>query len=328
MKLRVLGRTGLPVSEIGFGAWGLGGGMWKGGSDDEGRRAVRAAIDHGITLLDTALVYGEGHSEAIIGGVLAESGARGRVVLASKVPPMDYGWPGRVESPLREVFPPSHIVSCVERSLKNLGVESIDLMQLHVWHDAWLADPLWPETRRAMESLRKEGKVGHWGVSVNSHAPESALEVLREPLIEAVQVIYNIFDRSPERELFDRVRDTRAGVIARVPFDEGALTGAVGPETVFPEGDWRESYFAGGRKQEAARRAAALRELLGEEAASLPELALRFCLHRPEVSSVIPGMRRASHVRDNAGASDGRQLSHRMIELLRGHAWEKNWYRD
>lgn len=326
MRQRLLGRTGLAVSEIGLGAWGMGGGIWTGGSDEESRRALRVAIDLGVNLLDTALIYGDGHSERIIGEVLAGPGLRRRVLLASKIPPMDRVWPGLAGTPLREVFPPSHIVSCVERSLQNLRCGHLDLMQLHVWNDAWLDDPLWPESRKVMEGLTADGRVAHWGVSVNAHDPGSALQILGDPLVETAQVIYNIFDRSPEEALFDRARLNETGVIVRVPFDEGTLTGQVDGSTLFDEGDFRARYFAGERKAEAGRRAEALGELLGAEAASLPELALRFCLSRPEVSTVIPGMRREAHVRANAAVSDGRTLSPEMLGRLRGHAWEKNWY--
>ena len=326
MRHRKLGRTNIEVSEIGLGAWQLGGGLWKGGTDEEGREALRAAIETGITFIDTALVYGEGHSERLIGGVLAERGGPDGVSIASKVPPMDFSWPGRAETPLREVFPPSHVVASTEASLRNLQLDAVDLMQLHVWSDRWLEDPLWAETRAAMERLKSEGKVRHWGVSVNSHAPETAMELIRDPLIETAQLIYNIYDRSPEQGFFDLVREYRTGVIVRVPFDEGALTGTIGPATSFEPGDFRERYFAGTRKAEAAQRAEALGKLLGDEAKSLPELALRFCLGRPEVSTVIPGMRRPKHVRANAAVSDGRALSLAMMTSLRDHAWEKNWY--
>ncbi|MGH7152090.1 MAG: aldo/keto reductase [Planctomycetota bacterium] len=326
MNRRPLGKTGIRVSEIGFGAWGIGGQMWQGGSDADAKEALRAALDLGVDFVDTALVYGDGHSERLIGSVLRERGPREAVFVATKIPPMDYAWPGKSRTPLSRTFPARHVVESAETSLRNLGVQALDLEQLHVWHDAWLDDFVWPETRRAMERLREEGKVRHWGVSVNDHAPETALRLLRDPIVETVQVIYNVFDRSPESALFPLARERGLGVIARVPFDEGTLTGAIRPETTFPRGDWREAYFRGDRRAEAARRADALRPFLGEEAESLPELALRFCLSRPEVSTVIPGMRRTEHVRANVAVSDGRGLSPSLLERLRPHAWEKNWY--
>ena len=328
MKTRRLGRTGIQVSEIGFGAWGLGGTMWLGVPEDEGNAALHAALDEGVTFIDTALAYGDGVSEQRVAKVLADRPAadRARIAVATKIPPKDAEWPGRASSSIGDTFPSGWINHCVETSLENLQTEALDVEQLHVWHDAWLDQPHWPQTRRTMEDLKQRGKVRHWGVSVNAHAPETALKLLADPLFECVQVIYNIYDRSPERSLFDLVRDKDLGVIARVPFDEGALTGNVRPETVFPTGDWRNRYFKGDRKAEAAERADALRSLLGTEAETLPELALRFILSRPEVSTVIPGMRRPAHAVANASVSDGRVLSDQLMASLHAHAWEKNWH--
>jgi aryl-alcohol dehydrogenase-like predicted oxidoreductase len=177
-----------------------------------------------------------------------------------------------------------------------------------------------------MVRLKEQGKVLHWGVSINDHAPETAMRLLADPIIESAQIIYNIYDRSPEREFFDLARKRDLGVIVRVPLDEGSLAGAIGPGTTFAPGDWRNHYFRGGRRREAHERAEALKALLGEEAGTLPELALRFCLSRPEVSTVIPGMRRPEHARANAAVSDGRLLSPALLDRLKGHAWNKNWY--
>jgi aryl-alcohol dehydrogenase-like predicted oxidoreductase len=302
--------------------------MWLGVSDDESRKALHEALDLGVTFIDTALAYGDGHSEKNIHAVLAERGGRDEVVVATKIPPKDWKWPGSPDKRLKKVFPGSWLEKCVERSLRHLGVEALQLEQLHVWHDAWLDHPEWEETRAAMERLEEQGKVLHWGISINDHAPETALRLMREEsVIETVQVIYNIFDRSAERTgLFDPVRDNNLGVIARVPFDEGALTGNVRADTVFPKGDWRNDYFGGNRRAEAGRRADALAELLGDEAETLPELALRFCLSRKEVTTVIPGMRRPEHARANTAVSDGRALSVPLLEKLHDHAWDKNWY--
>jgi len=326
MKTRALGSTGCDLSEVGFGAWGLGGTMWLGIADDEGAAALAEALRLGVTFIDTALAYGSGHSERLIARVLRNEGVRDDVVVATKVPPRNNVWPGDGARPLREFFPPKHVVACVEKSLRHLGVEALQLEQLHVWHDAWLDDPEWPETYAAMAALKEQGKVLHWGISINDHAPATAMRLLRDPLIDSAQVIYNIYDRSPEAELFDLARDKPLGIIVRVPFDEGALTGAIDVDTEFPPGDWREHYFGGSRRAEAGRRADALRLLLGDEAETLPELALRFCLSRPEVTTVIPGMRRTAHVRANAAVSDGRALSPGLLERLEAHAWDKNWY--
>ena len=335
MNTRPLGPTGYAVSELGFGAWGLGGGQWRGVDDREGRAALRAALDQGITFFDTALAYGDGHSERLIGDVLKDGMRAGRVHVSTKIPPLNEEWPGAAKTPLLEVFPPRHLSTSTERSLRNLGIEALPLQQFHVWHDAWLDDPDWAASRDQMARLKKEGKVLHWGISINDHAPETALKVLADPLFETAQVIYNIYDRSAERALFPlaSLRGTAPanplgisprfargdspakplGIIARVPFDEGALTGGIKATTVFPAGDWREQYFKGDRRAEAERRGKALAELLGEEVRTLPELALRFCLSSPAVSTVIPGMRRPTHVRQNVEAAERGALSGEMV---------------
>ncbi len=326
MNTRPLGTTGYTVSELGFGAWGLGGGMWQGGSDSEAREALRAAVDQGITFFDTALAYGQGHSERLIGAALQSEIESGRVVVATKIPPRDGQWPGAAGTPIQDVFSPRHISTSTEKSLQNLGIDALPVQQFHVWHDAWLADPGWEASYAELVRLKKEGKVLHWGISINDHAPETALQVLADPLFETAQVIYNIYDRSPEKALFDLARLRKIGIIARVPFDEGALTGGIKATTVFPAGDWRERYFAGDRRAEAERRGKALAELLDEEVRTLPELALRFCLSSPAVSTVIPGMRRPAHVRQNVEAVGKGALSAQMVSRLEAHRWEKNWY--
>ncbi len=326
MKQRPLGRTGYRVSEIGFGAWGIGGTQWRGVADNEASTALREAVDQGITFFDTALAYGDGHSERLIGEVLRDDIRAGRVTVATKIPPRNLEWPAKASYPLNTVFPSRHIAASTERSLKNLRMEALHLQQLHVWNDVWLADPEWQKSLDQIVRLKTEGKVLHWGISINDHAPETALKVLTDPIFETAQVIYNIYDRSPEKALFALATEKPLGIIARVPFDEGALTGQIKANTVFPAGDWRAEYFAGDRKVEAERRGEALAGLLNDEVESLPELALRFCLSTPEVSTVIPGMRRSAHVRQNAMASAKGALPGAMLSKLQPHAWEKNWY--
>src|SRR3989440_4248910 len=326
MKTRPLGRTGYTVSELGYGAWGLGAEMWRGVDEREQQRALGEAADQGITFFDTALAYGSGHSEQLIGATLKEEIRAGRGVVATKIPPMNHVWPGKPKTPLAQVFPAKHITACADQSLKNLGVEALHLQQLHVWHDAWLDDPEWEKSYVRMARLKEEGKVLHWGISINDHAPQTALKVLQDPIFETAQVIYNIYDRTPEKELFGLAKKKPLGIIVRVPFDEGALTGQIKADTVFPPGDWRDGYFAGKRKAEAEKRAKALSGLVSREVETLPEMALRFCLSAPEVSTVIPGMRRPAHVRQNVAAAEKGPLSPEMLAKLKSHAWEKNWY--
>jgi aryl-alcohol dehydrogenase-like predicted oxidoreductase len=326
MKQRPLGNTGYRVSEIGFGAWGIGGAMWRGVDDSDGRNALREAVDQGITFFDTALAYGDGHSERLIGEVLKDDIRAGRVVVATKIPPLNQEWPAKPSYKLTSVFPATHIASSTEQSLKNLRMEALHLQQLHVWNDVWLADPEWQKSLDQIVRLKTEGKVLHWGISINDHAPETALKVLTDPIFETAQVIYNIYDRSPEKALFALAKQKPLGIIVRVPFDEGALTGQIKASTVFPAGDWRADYFAGDRKAEAERRGKALAGLLNDQVETLPELALRFCLSSPEVSTIIPGMRRPAHVRQNATASAKGALPAGMLSQLKPHAWDKNWY--
>ncbi len=323
---RTLGTTGYDVSELGFGGWGLGGDQWRGAEDSEGRDALREALEAGVTFFDTALAYGDGHSERLMGKVLRAAIRDGRAVVATKVRPLNDEWPGDGNKSVTAVFPARHLSACTEASLKNLGVEALQVQQLHVWHDAWLDDPKWGESYDRMARLKKEGKVLHWGISINDHAPATALRALADPIFETAQVIYNIYDRSAEVALFALARKKPLGVIVRVPFDEGALTGRIRSGTVFPAGDWREQYFQGDRRAEVERRADALARLLDDHVRTLPELALRFCLSSPEVSTVIPGMRSAEHVRSNVAASRKGPLSPGMVSRLAGHAWEKNWY--
>ena len=328
MKTRLLGATGYVVSELGLGGWGLGADMWRGVADGDAREALREAVRQGITFFDTALAYGDGHSERLIGQVLKDDIRAGRAIVATKVPPLNNEWPGKASKPLAEVFPARHLAASTEKSLKHLGVEALALQQLHVWHDAWLDDPEWEQSHDRIVRLKQEGKVLHWGISINDHAPETALRVLEDPIFETAQVIYNIYDRSPEHALLELARTKPLGVIARVPFDEGALTGQIRSSTVFPAGDWRAEYFSGDRRAEAERRAEALAQVLDDEVQTLPELALRFCLSSLTVSTVIAGMRRPAHVRQNVEAAGKGALSAEMVSRLEGHRWEKNWYSD
>lgn len=318
MKYRTLGRAGLEVSEIGYGAWGIGGLQWTGGDDEEAKRALNLAIDEGLNFIDTALAYGEGHSERLVGEVVRSRSER--IHLATKVPPKNREWPAR-DVPLREVYTYDYIIECTEQSLRNLGLETIDLQQLHVWHDNWTEEPEW---LAALEKLREQGKVRYFGISLNDYQPWNALKVLRQGKIDTVQVIYNIFEQSPENELYPLCQELNIGVIARVPFDEGGLTGAIKPDSVFPESDFRAWFFRGDRRERVFNRVERLKLLLGSEAETLAELALRYTLSHDAVSTVIPGMRRSNHVKGNISCSDGRRLSAGMLWRLKQFAWKRD----
>jgi aryl-alcohol dehydrogenase-like predicted oxidoreductase len=322
MLHRKLGRTGFDVSEIGYGAWGISGIQWIGSSTQDALAALRAAVAGSIDFIDTALAYGDGISERLVGQVVRETG--GRVRVATKVPPKNRLWPARAGIGIEEVFPYDYIIECVEESLGNLNLEAIDLLQLHVWNPDWVDRDEW---RRAFEVLKKSGKVRAVGVSLNDHQPDTGLGIIETGLIDTVQVIYNIFDQTPEEKLFPACQKHNIGVIARVPFDEGALTGRITPTTVFPEGDFRNQYFRGERKQQVAERVAALLSDLNLTAAdALPTVALRFCLSSPVVSTVIPGMRSLSNVARNIMASGQGPLPSDLHDILRRHRWERNFY--
>lgn len=321
MNYRTLGRTGLRISEIGFGAWGIGGRQWLGGNDDESVAALRRAIELGVNFIDTALAYNEGHSERLISGVLRDADAK--VYVATKVPPMNRIWPAATGVGIEHVFPYEYVMRSTETSLQNLGVDCLDLQQFHVWNPEWIASDTW---RRAFEELKKQGKARFVGVSINDHQPDSALELIRTGLVDTVQVIYNIFDQTPEKHLFPLCLERNIGVLARVPLDEGALTGTITEDTEFEESEFRAMYFRGDRKRQVATRVAALEKGLANVPGTLPEKALRFCLSHPAVSTVIPGMRKVRNVEQNCRVSDAGALTPETLGVVRKHAWDKNFY--
>ena len=318
MRYRLLGRTGIQVSEIGYGAWGIGGKQWLGGTDDESVAALRRSFELGLNFIDTALAYGDGHSERLVGSI-----APALVTIATKVPPKNRIWPARPGIGIEEVFPYDYLIRSAEESLQNLKRESIDVLQLHVWNPDWTDCEEW---RRAFEDLKKSGKIKYAGVSINAHKPDSALDIIRTGLIDTVQVIYNIFDQSPEVYLLPLCLEMNVGVLARVPLDEGALTGAITEETTFPSGDFREGYFRGDRKKQVVQHVDALRKDLEGVKGTLAEIALRFCLSNTAVSTVIPGMRSLRSVEANCAVPDLGPLDLDLLAILKQHAWDKNFY--
>ena len=322
MNRRPLGRTGLEVGEVGYGAWGIGQSMWLGAEDDESLRALDRAIDLGVTLIDTALAYGNGHSEKLVGQIARERSEP--IVVATKIPPKNLIWPAPDGIDPDEAFPADHVRKCTERSLRHLGLDTIDVQQFHVWSDEWVGRGTWLE---AVEDLKAEGKIRAFGVSINDHQPSNALKLIESGVVDTVQVIYNVFDQSPEDDLLDACAEHGIGVLARVPFDEGALTGTIGPDTEFPEGDFRNRYFRDDRRQQVDERVRAILDDLGISRAELPEVALRYILSHPAVSSVIPGMRSVRNVERNAAVGDGRGLPDEQVAALKRHRWDRNFYR-
>ena len=318
---RRLGRTGLSVSEIGYGAWGIGADMWLGAQDDESLSALNRAIDLGLNFIDTALAYGSGHSEKLVGQVVRERSER--IVVASKIPPKNMQWPAPDGIDPDEAFPADWVRSCTERTLSNLGMDTLDVQQFHVWSDEWVGRGSWLE---GVEALKDEGKIRFFGVSINDHQPSNAIKLVETGVVDTVQVIYNVFDQSPEDELLAACERSDVGVIVRVPFDEGALTGRLGPGAEFPDGDFRNDYFRDDRLQQVEDHVEAILADLGIEREQLPEVALRYVLSRPEVSTVIPGMRTVRNVERNCAVGDGQGLPEEQAAALKAHRWERNFY--
>ena len=317
MRYRRFGRAGWDVGEVGYGMWGMGG--WSGSDDEESLRSLQRAVDLGCNFFDTAWAYGEGHSEGLLGRLVRANPDK-RLYTASKIPPKNRQWPSRREFSLDETFPPEHIEEYVHSSLSNSGLERMDLMQFHVWEDAWVGDDRWA---KKLDELRAQGLVGAVGISINRWEPWNGVRAVRSGLVDAVQVIYNIFDQNPEDELFPACREADVAVIARVPFDEGTLTGTLTKESRWPEGDWRNTYFVPENLVPSVERADALKPVAERAGMTLPEMALRFILSEPAVSTIIPGMRKTRHVESNIAASDAGPLPADLLEELRAHRWER-----
>jgi aryl-alcohol dehydrogenase-like predicted oxidoreductase len=309
------------VSEIGYGMWGMGG--WSGSDDEESMRSLQHAVDLGCNFFDTAWAYGEGRSEGLLGQLVRANPSK-KLYSATKIPPRNRKWPSRREFTLDDAFPPDHIEEYVHRSLENSGLESFDLVQFHVWEDSWTDDRRWADK---MEELRGQGFIRAVGISINRWEPWNGIRAVRSGLIDSVQVIYNIFDQNPEDELFPACREHDVAVIARVPFDEGTLTGTLTTESTWPEGDWRNTYFVPENLIPSVERADALKPLVPQDM-DMPEMALRFILNNPTVNTIIPGMRKLHHVESNTSASDAGPLPDDLHARLRGHRWErqpKSW---
>jgi aryl-alcohol dehydrogenase-like predicted oxidoreductase len=298
--------------------WGMG--SWSGSEDEESLRSLQRAVDLGCNFFDTAWAYGEGRSESLLGRLVRANPDK-KLYTASKVPPKNRRWPSRRGSTLDDVFPPEYIEEYVHSSLRNSGLESFDLMQFHVWEDEWVEDERWA---KKMDELRAQGLVRAIGISINRWEPWNGVRAVRAGLVDAVQVIYNIFDQNPEDELFPACREMDVAVIARVPFDEGTLTGTLTKESRWPEGDWRNTYFVPDNLIPSVERADALKPLAARAGLTMPEMALRFILSNPTVSTIIPGMRKTRNVEANVAASDAGPLSSELLEELRKHRWERS----
>ena len=314
MRYRTFGRTDWKVSEVGYGMWGMAG--WTGSDDAESFRSLDRAIELGCNFFDTAWAYGEGHSERLLGATLKRH-ANQRLYIATKIPPKNRKWPAKASYTLDEVFPADHIRAYTERSLENLGVSTIDLQQFHVWTDAWANDERW---QRSVRALKDQGLVRALGISINRWQPENALAALETGLIDSVQVVYNVFDQNPEDELFPVCERLNIAVVARVPFDEGSLTGTLTEDSRWPEGDFRTLYFNSQNLRETLGRVEGVRAIV-PPGMTMPELALRHILQHRAVSTVIPGMRKLRHVEENLAVSGRESLTSALMDELKKHRW-------
>lgn len=317
MRYRRFGKTGWNISEIGYGMWGIG--EWKGSDDSESQASLQAAVDLGCNFFDTAYSYGEGHSEKLLGRLIAANRGK-RLYIATKIPPKNRIWPSKAEFSLLECYPADHIEEYIHKSLENLGLETIDLIQFHTWQDAWIEDDRWV---KKIQDMKQQNLIQAIGLSLHRREPWNGIRAVKSGLIDSVQVVYNIFDQSPEDELFPACRDHDVAVIARVPFDEGSLTGTLTPDSHWPEGDWRNNYFTPENLKNTLEHVDRLKAVL-PHGMSLSELALRFILSNPDISTTIPGMRKPRHVHTNITCSDNVALPVDILNNLKNHRWDRS----
>lgn len=316
MRYRKLGRTDFSVSEIAHGLWGMG--SWTDSDDAQSAAALQLATDLGCNLFDSAWAYGEGRSDRLLGKHLASNGDK-KLVAASKVPPLNRKWPARSAYKYSEVFPKNHVLATVDLIREALQQQSIDLLQFHVWDDSWAHEA---EFRETIEYLKSSERIRAFGVSLNRWEPANGIAAIRTGLVDSVQVIYNIFDQAPEDELFPACKESDVGVIARVPLDEGSLGGKLTPHTTFPVNDWRSNYFHPDNLKATLARIDRLKQIL-PGGMTLPQMALRFILSNPIVTTTIIGMRKPEHVRDNIAASDAGPLDPALLRELKQHRWDR-----
>ena len=316
MKYRKLGRTGFDVSDIAHGLWGMSG--WSGSDDKESLSAMQLAVDLGCNFFDTAWAYGEGKSDGLLGEIMARNSGK-RLYAASKIPPGNERWPALPEYKYSDVFSARHVFQYADLIRKQLRVDTIDLLQFHVWDDSWTSEP---EFRSTVEKLKRDKWIRFFGLSINRWQPENGIKALRTGLVDVVQVIYNIFDQAPEDELFPVCQELNVGVIARVPLDEGSLGGKMTLETRFPKDDWRAGYFGPENLAQTIKRVDKLKEVL-PAGMSLPEMALRFILSHTAVSTTIAGMRKPEHVRQDIAVSDRGPLDKSLLAELKKHRWDR-----
>jgi aryl-alcohol dehydrogenase-like predicted oxidoreductase len=316
MNYRKLGRTGFEVADVSYGLWGMSG--WSGSDDRESLESLKHSVDLGCNFFDSAWAYGDGNSDGLLGETIQKN-KRQRLYAASKIPPKNNMWPGLPSYKYQDVFPPDHVYEYADRIRKKLRTDSIDVLQFHVWDDSWTDQR---DFHHTVEKLKKDGTIRAFGLSLNRWEPWNGLKAMRTGLVDAVQVIYNIFDQAPEDELFPACQEMNIGVIARVPLDEGGLSGKLTKKTTFPKDDWRAGYFNPENLANTVERAEKLTKILPPGMA-LPEMALRFVLSHPAVSTQIVGMRKLNHVRENLALSDKGPLPDDLLQELKKHRWDR-----
>ena len=316
MKYRKLGRTGFEVADVSYGLWGMSG--WSGSDDRESLESLQHSVDLGCNFFDSAWAYGDGNSDGLLGETMQKN-KRQRLYAASKIPPKNNMWPGLPSYKYHDVFPPDHVFEYADRIRKKLRTDSIDVLQFHVWDDSWTDQR---DFHHTVEKLKKDGTIRAFGLSLNRWEPWNGIKAMRTGLVDAVQVIYNIFDQAPEDELFPACQEMNIGVIARVPLDEGGLSGKLTKDTKFPKNDWRAGYFNAENLANTVERAEKLKGIL-PPGMSLPEMALRFVLSHPAVSTQIVGMRKLNHVRENLALSDKGALPADLLQELKKHRWDR-----
>lgn len=316
MNYRTFGRTGWKVSELGHGMWGMG--AWSGSNDNESLKALHKSVELGVNFFDTAWVYGNGRSEKLLGQLIKDYPDK-KLYITTKIPPKNMVWPMEPTYTLDQTFPSDHMKEYVHKSLQNIGTEQLDLVLLHGWDDVWATDERWQKT---VKELKQEGLIQAFGISIDRWEPENSIKAIETGLIDAVEVIYNIFDQAPEDRLFPICRENNVAIIARVPFDEGTLTGKLTLDSHWPEGDWRNSYFGPENLRPSMEKAGELKRILPEEM-TLPEMALRFILSNPDISTTIPGMRSIKNVEANLTAVEKGKLDPELLSKLRFHRWDR-----
>ena len=321
MKYRKLGKTGFEVSEIGFGAWAIGG-SWGHQKESDSLAALSTALDRGVNFIDTAAGYGDGKSEKIIGEFL--KGRKERVYVSTKTPPVQGKWPPSPYCRIGDRYPEAYLRSSVEERLRNLQTDALDILFLHTWTRAWNDTPIALEI---LHSMKQEGLIRHVGISTPEHDQNCVIELMRSGLLDVVQVIYNIFEQEPAAQLLPVAQEENVGIVVRVAFDEGVLTGKYRGHETFSPDDFRSKYFAGDRLQRSVERVEAIRHDFRDHSLSMAELALKFSLSHPATGTVIPGMRNREQALKNTEVSARPDLTKEDLTLLRKHAWNRGfWY--